>query len=285
MSANAAGVEQSHDRTRALIDYANLPAPAEGIVVTLFITVRKVARSRDFYSRVLGGTVVLEENPCIVKLSNSWILMNPGGPPTPDKPDISVVDYEPGNTTSIFLNLRVADIQACYEDWKAKGAEFVTPPIDREAEIRCYMRDPDGYLIEVGQSTGLLHGKLAAKRPEDSPGLTGFWLAVPYPARGEGAGDARQHYVGRVVRLPFPQVALAELEAARALSGSRRLDHAGRAVNAEKTGVRPPARDQLGSGLLAFWRVDQHQHAAGETPDVRQRQLRRVVDLLEQVLV
>src|SRR5215469_4461721 len=128
------------------MDVANLPAPAEGIVVTTFITVRSVARSRDFYSRVLGGTVVLEENPCI--------LMNPGGPPTPDKPGISVVNYEPGDTTSIFLNLRVADIQACYEEWKSKGAEFVTPPIDRGAEIRCYMRDPDGYLIEVGQSTG-----------------------------------------------------------------------------------------------------------------------------------
>src|ERR1700758_5771882 len=98
------------------IDPPTLPAPAEGIVMTLFITVRKVARSRDFYSRVLGGTVVLEENPCIVKLSNSWILMNPGGPPTPDKPGISVVNYEPGDTISIFLNLRVADIQACYEE-------------------------------------------------------------------------------------------------------------------------------------------------------------------------
>ena len=152
------------------VDVANLPAPAEGIVVTMFITVRSVARSRDFYSRVLGGTVVLEENPCIVKLSNSWILMNPGGPPTPDKPGISVVNYEPGDTTSIFLNLRVADIQACYEEWKSKGAEFVTPPIDREAEIRCYMRDPDGYMIEVGQATGVLHGHLAKKRPEDLPG-------------------------------------------------------------------------------------------------------------------
>jgi len=117
-----------------------------------------------------SGTVILEENPCTVRLSNSWIIMNPGGPPTPDKPEISVVDYQPGNTTSIFLNLRVADIWACYEEWKAKGAEFVTPPIDREAEIRCYMRDPDGYLIEVGQSTGLLHGTRAAKRPEDLPG-------------------------------------------------------------------------------------------------------------------
>ena len=88
-------------------DFASFPAPAEGILVAMFITVRKVARSRDFYSRVLGGTVILEENPCTVRLSNSWIIMNPGGPPTPDKPDISVVDYQPGNTTSIFLNLRL----------------------------------------------------------------------------------------------------------------------------------------------------------------------------------
>ena len=152
------------------IDFANLPSPEDGLLATLFITVRSVARSRDFYSRVLGGTVVMDENPCMVRLSNSWIIMNPGGPPTPDKPGISVVDYEPGDTTSIFLNLRVADIRACYEAWKSRGAEFVTPPIDRGAEIRCYMRDPDGYLIEVGQFTGLLHGKLAAKRPEDLPG-------------------------------------------------------------------------------------------------------------------
>lgn len=152
------------------IDYANLPTPTEGFLVTLFITVREIARSRDFYSRVLGGTVVMEENPCMVKLANSWIIMNPGGPPTPDKPGITVVDYEPGDTTSIFLNLRVADIRARYEEWQAKGAEFLTPPIDRGAEIRCYLRDPDGYLIEVGESTGLRHGKLAAKRPEDLPG-------------------------------------------------------------------------------------------------------------------
>jgi catechol 2,3-dioxygenase-like lactoylglutathione lyase family enzyme len=153
-----------------MIDFANLPTPDEGFLVTLFITVREVARSRAFYRDVLGGTVVLDENPCIVKLANSWIIMNPGGGPTPDKPDITVVDYEPGPTTSIFLNLRVADINACYKEWRARGATFLTPPIDRGAEIRCYMRDPDGYLIEVGQSTGLLSGHLAAKRPEDLPG-------------------------------------------------------------------------------------------------------------------
>ncbi|MBV8997900.1 MAG: hypothetical protein JO304_02505, partial [Solirubrobacterales bacterium] len=80
------------------IDFENLPTPSEGFLVTLFLAVRSVARSRAFYSEVLGGQVVLEENPCIVKLSNAWLIMNPGGPPTPDKPDISVVDYEAGDT-------------------------------------------------------------------------------------------------------------------------------------------------------------------------------------------
>jgi catechol 2,3-dioxygenase-like lactoylglutathione lyase family enzyme len=151
------------DDDSVFIDFAGLPAPTEGILVTLFLAVRKIARSREFYSEVLGGIVVLEDNPCIVRLANSWIIMNVGGGPTPDKPGISVVNYEPDDTTSIFLNLRVADIDACYREWSSRGAHFVTPPIDRGPEIRCYMRDPDGYMIEVGQATGLLLGELAKK--------------------------------------------------------------------------------------------------------------------------
>jgi hypothetical protein len=120
------------------IDFENVPAPSEGFLVTQFITVRTVARSRTFYSEALGGQVVLEENPCIVKLANSWVLMNPGGPPTPDKPDISVVDYEPGNTVSSFINLCVADIQACNSeglfkrinpDWFTQSWPLRRPPM------------------------------------------------------------------------------------------------------------------------------------------------------------
>jgi catechol 2,3-dioxygenase-like lactoylglutathione lyase family enzyme len=153
----------------ARIDFENLPAPAGGILVTHFLVVRNVARSRRFYTDVLGGQVVIEENPCMVKLANSWVIMNPGGPPTPDKPDVDLVPNEGTNRVSSFLNLRVADIHDCYRDWSAKGAEFLTEPIDRGAEIRCYLRDPDGFLIEVGQSTGLLQGRQAEIRPEDLP--------------------------------------------------------------------------------------------------------------------
>ncbi|MFE2533201.1 VOC family protein [Streptomyces sp. NPDC059371] len=139
----------------------DLPAPAEGLLLTHFLTVGDVPRSRAFYADVLGGQVVLEENPCIIKVANSWIIMNPGGGPTDDKPDVVLRPPEDRHTVSSFLNVRVADIHGFYAAARAKGAEFLTAPIDRRAELRCYMRDPDGYLIEVGQSTGLLKGILA----------------------------------------------------------------------------------------------------------------------------
>jgi catechol 2,3-dioxygenase-like lactoylglutathione lyase family enzyme len=136
----------------------SLPNPETGLLLTHFLTVSDVARSRAFYSGVLGGEVVMAEDPCIVKLANSWLIMNPGGGPTPDKPDVTLHPPTDPHTATSFLNIRVADIEACYREWSARGAEFLTPPIDRKAEIRCYMRDPDGYLIEVGQMTGLLSG-------------------------------------------------------------------------------------------------------------------------------
>ncbi len=131
----------------------DLPAPAAGFVLTHFIVARDVTRSRDFYVGVLGGQVVLEGEPTIVKLANGWVTINRGGGPTDDKPDVVLEPPRDPNRVSAFLNLRVADIQAAYQEWRSRGAEFLTPPIDRGSEIRCYMRDPDGHLIEVGQTT------------------------------------------------------------------------------------------------------------------------------------
>lgn len=144
-----------------MVNRDDLPAPHDGLVLTHFLTVRDVAVSRRFYADILGGEVVLEENPAIVKVANSWIIMNPGGGPTPDKPDVTLAAPGPANTVSSFLNVRVADIAAFYADATSKGARFLTEPLDRKAELRCYMRDPDGYLIEVGQATGMLEGIFA----------------------------------------------------------------------------------------------------------------------------
>ncbi|CAM03729.1 catechol 2,3-dioxygenase-like lactoylglutathione lyase family enzyme [Saccharopolyspora erythraea NRRL 2338] len=150
-----------------MTDHYDLPAPQQGLVVTHFLTVRDVSVSREFYADIFGGQVVLAENPAIVRIANSWIIMNPGGGPTPDKPDIVLTPPQPEDPVSAFLNIRVADIAAFYADARAKGAHFLTEPKDRKAEVRCYLRDPDGYLIEIGEATGMLHG-VFADRPATS---------------------------------------------------------------------------------------------------------------------
>jgi Glyoxalase/Bleomycin resistance protein/Dioxygenase superfamily. len=108
------------------------------LVLTHFITVRDVARSRRFYADIFGGKVVLEENPGIVRVANGWIIMNPGGGPTPDKPEVTLAPPDRGDLVSSFLNVRVADIAAFHAEATAKGAEFLTEPLDRRAEMRCY---------------------------------------------------------------------------------------------------------------------------------------------------
>ena len=133
--------------------------PRDGFTVTLFITVADIDRSADFYERVFGGRVLSRgDRKGASGTSRSrirWLIVNVRGGPTPDKPTVTLsVPADPDKINS-FMNIRVADIQACYRLWKSRGAEFITEPIPKYGEIRCYIRDPDGYIIEVGQSTDL----------------------------------------------------------------------------------------------------------------------------------
>ena len=130
----------------------DFPAPRTGFVVTHSLVVSDQDRSREFYQSVFGATVVMERDPVILRLANSWLILNVGGGPTDDKPSVTLTTPRDPDETSAFLNLRVADIRAAYAEWSGKGAEFLTEPKDHGREIRAYIRDPDGHLIEVGQS-------------------------------------------------------------------------------------------------------------------------------------
>lgn len=130
--------------------------PQEGMTIAHFITVADIERSIEFYRRVFDGEVVSRGDaggaPPYIKIANTWLIVNVGGGPTPDKPAVTLRPPPNPDEISSFMNIRVADIHACYELWKSRGASFLTPPIDKYGEIRCYIRDPDGYIIEVGQS-------------------------------------------------------------------------------------------------------------------------------------
>jgi predicted enzyme related to lactoylglutathione lyase len=130
--------------------------PRDGFAVAHFLTVADIDRSVRFYETVFGGRIQSRGDskgaPGYIQLANTWLIVNVGGGPTPDKPAVTLSVPADPNKVSSFMNIRVADIRACYELWKSRGAEFLTEPKDKYGETRCYIRDPDGYIIEVGQS-------------------------------------------------------------------------------------------------------------------------------------
>ena len=134
----------------------DFPAPKHGFVLTHFLVVSNQDRSREFYRMLFDGEVILERDPVILKVANTWLILNVGGGTTDDKPEVTLTTPSDPNRTSAFINVRVADIRQAYKDWSAQGVQFLTEPKDHGREIRAYIRDPDGHLIEVGEATGIL---------------------------------------------------------------------------------------------------------------------------------
>jgi catechol 2,3-dioxygenase-like lactoylglutathione lyase family enzyme len=149
------GVRGAQERNQWRWKMAEPTAITDQIVLAHFIVSDDVERSRRFYTEVLGGTVAFSGPGGLtyVALSNTWVIINVGGGPTDDKPAVTLETPRDPDRVSSFLNIRVKDIQAVYKEWSARGAQFLTPPKQHQYEIRCYIRDPDGHLIEVGQTT------------------------------------------------------------------------------------------------------------------------------------
>ena len=127
----------------------------EAEAVTHMLVVSDATTSRDWYVRVLdaklygeyGGTSV------VLDLLGSWLLLVTGGGPTPDKPGVSLdVPADPSRVSGQLI-FRVDDCLATYKLLRERGAEFVTPPVDRGGEIRAFFRDPDGHLFEISELT------------------------------------------------------------------------------------------------------------------------------------
>ena len=137
--------------------------PQDGFTIAYFLTVANIERSARFYERVFEGRILSKGDssgaPAYIQIANTWLIVNVGGGPTPDKPSVTLSVPADPDSLSSFMNIRVADIHACYELWRSRGAEFITEPKEKYGETRCYIRDPDGYIIEVGQSKpGVAYG-------------------------------------------------------------------------------------------------------------------------------
>jgi predicted enzyme related to lactoylglutathione lyase len=161
--------------------------PKDGISIAHFLTVADIERSAKFYEKVFGGRILSRGDskgaPGYIQIANTWLIVNVGGGPTPDKPTVVLSVPADPDSVSSFMNIRVADIHACYELWRKRGAEFITEPKEKYGETRCYIRDPDGYKIEVGQSTP---ASLTANRPPEGT-LSGRIVKTEDPVGDAGA--------------------------------------------------------------------------------------------------
>jgi catechol 2,3-dioxygenase-like lactoylglutathione lyase family enzyme len=133
------------------------PAPnplGSDVAVTQILVVADPARSRDFWVDVLGADLYREYGgtSVVLRFAGTWLLLVSGGGPTPDKPTVIFSPPPDADRVSHAITLRVADCNAAYETLRSRGATFLTPPHDWGSEIRCFMRDPDGHLVELSQS-------------------------------------------------------------------------------------------------------------------------------------
>ena len=153
--------ESESEKTAVQIEQKSYEMPPrDGISIAHFLTVADIERSARYYEKVFGARILSLGDgnaPGYLQLANIWMILNVGGGPTRDKPTVTLSVPDPDHISS-FMNFRVADIRACFKLWKSRGAEFLTEPIPKYGEMRCYIRDPDGYIIEVGQSTSLKYG-------------------------------------------------------------------------------------------------------------------------------
>ncbi len=128
--------------------------PTEGVALTHLLVVGDLDRARTFYRDVLGADVYREYGgtSCVLQFQGAWLLLVTGGGPTADKPTVRFAPPQNPDVVSHQLTMRVPDCRRAYEILRARGAEFLTPPHERQGEIRCFFRDPDGHLLEISES-------------------------------------------------------------------------------------------------------------------------------------
>jgi catechol 2,3-dioxygenase-like lactoylglutathione lyase family enzyme len=128
--------------------------PAPGMELTHLMVVSDLARSVAFYRDALGAELYREYGgtSAVLRFLGTWLLLVTGGGPTPDKPSVTFAPPGDPDLVSHEMTIRVSDCRAAYETLRSRGAEFLTPPVDYQWEVRCFFRDPDGHLLEISEA-------------------------------------------------------------------------------------------------------------------------------------
>lgn len=129
--------------------------PTPDMALTHILVVADVERATAWYRDVLGAELYREYGgtSAVFNFNGAWLLLVSAGEPTPDKPNVTFAAPDPAGQVDHSFTIRVEDCRAAYGILLERGAEFLTPPYDWGAEIRCFFRDPDGHLFEISQAS------------------------------------------------------------------------------------------------------------------------------------
>lgn len=130
--------------------------PTADTALTHILVVRDIARSRTWYTDVLGAELHREYGgtSVVVRFGEAWLLLVTGGDPTPDKPTVTLEPPPDPDRRDHLFTIRVDDCQAVHAELVRRGATFLTEPVTSGAETRAFFRDPDGHLFEISEYRG-----------------------------------------------------------------------------------------------------------------------------------
>lgn len=133
-----------------------LSFPSPDTSITHILVVSDIDRSRAWYADVLGATLyrAYGDSSVVLSFAGAWLLLVTGGDATEDKPDVTLAPPDDPNLRDNLFTIRVTDCKETYELLRGRGATFLTPPVTRGAETRCFFRDPDGHLFEISEYRG-----------------------------------------------------------------------------------------------------------------------------------
>ncbi len=122
--------------------------------LTTILVVSDMSKSKTFYVDVLGASIFREYggNSLVLEFLGNWILLVTPGGETEDKPGTRFIPPADKSAISQSFTIRVKNCRKSYEILKNRGAIFITPPLDRGAETRCFFYDPDGHLFEISEN-------------------------------------------------------------------------------------------------------------------------------------
>jgi catechol 2,3-dioxygenase-like lactoylglutathione lyase family enzyme len=118
--------------------------------VTHLLVAADLERSIRWYHDVLRAEPTgTYPGSAVFRIAGTWLLVVEGGPPTADKPTVTFAPPADPDRVTTELILAVPDCHAAYEELRARGADFLTPPVTYPWEVRAFFRDPDGHLFEI----------------------------------------------------------------------------------------------------------------------------------------